>query len=103
MSRTLVARPSEVRKVFTGSLDTEEAIRIIIGLMARKGDRWGVTISGRAMNKIISEYYIKVLHTGRAGPGERYEGSKSDDDTGGYLTQCGSGYKVTDKLIKSCW
>ena len=104
MPRMLVVKPSEVKQVFTGSVETEEAIRAIIGLLAEKGDCWDVTIAGRAMRKIITnEHYIKVLHTGRVGPGERYKGSKADDDTGGYLEKSGSGYKVTKKLIASCW
>lgn len=103
MPKTLLANPSQVTRVFTGSMETEQAIKAIVDHLAQKGDKWDQEISERKMKEVVdNDLYIKVLHTGRAGPGEIHEGSTAADDIGGYLIRSGEGYKVTHKLIESC-
>ena len=102
MCKTLVAKPSLVQTVSTGSTETERAIMKIIDFLSSKADSWDMIIPAGQVHTIIDRDQLKILHFGRAGTGERREGSVAADDLGDYLARSTHGYKVTDKLIASC-
>lgn len=90
--------PKEVRRVLTGSVETETAIRKILNMLPS----WSTPLSLTVVKKTIGDYWFKVLTSGRSGTGERYEGSTAADDTGGFLEINDGQVVVTQKFVDVC-
>lgn len=80
-------------RVFTGSFETEEQIRIFL----RAAN--GAECVPRSTFK--DDYWFKVMTAGRNGKGEAYEGSQAIDDTGGFFVERDGMVYLTEKA-KGC-
>jgi len=85
---------AHITRIFTGSCETEEAIRDFIRLA---GD-----VNGKVHASLFNPYMLTVMTTGRNGPRDAHPGSKAPDDTGGYFKRVGKAHVVlTDKALQS--
>jgi hypothetical protein len=81
----------KVKLIHTGSLETEQQLAKLLALV----DAADAPAPLSAWKN--DEYWLEVMTTGRAGPGQRYEGSQAKDDTGGFFEVRGSEVFLTDK------
>lgn len=66
------------KNIFTGSSETEEQLRKFLQAATALTD-------GVPRETFNDEYMFKVMTEGRNGPDDRYPGSQSPDDTGGFF------------------
>jgi len=78
------------KRIFTGSSETEDQLRIFVGA-AESLD------SGVPRKLFKDEYMWKVMTYGRNGLGERRSGSQAPDDTGGFFEERDGNVFLTEK------
>lgn len=85
----------KVKRVFTGSRETEDQLYIFCEYAYVDGLDTGVPTD------VFEPYWLKVMVQGRNGPGDRYPGSEAFDDTGGFFRVENGQVFLTDKA-KGC-
>jgi hypothetical protein len=82
------------KRIFTGSSETEEQLRIFVNNTESLDD-------GVPRTLFKDDYMWKVMTIGRNGPKDRYPGSQALDDTGGFFEERDGLVFLTEKA-KEC-
>lgn len=82
------------KRIFTGSCETEEQLRIFVNNIKHLSD-------GVSRDLFKSDYMFHVMTEGRNRQGERYHGSQALDDTGGFFDERDGLVFLTEKA-KGC-
>jgi len=82
------------KRIFTGSCETEEQLRVFVNNAESLND-------GVSRDLFKSDYMFHVMTEGRNLQGERYPGSMALDDTGGFFEERGGLVFITEKA-KGC-